>query len=811
MNVTELRLAWWQLRGQRSRAWLFIACVAIGVTAIVSVGSLMGQVSRAVNREARSLIAADLEVSGTKPMEASKLADLSREAGPQAHLQQRAGFLSVLSAAGSEGKRSRLCMVSAVEDGYPFYGKLKARLQDGSEINHGLSFLNAAEPQALVAPELLPQLGIQVGDTLKAGRLTLRVAGVLLEEPGIGSGAFSLGPRVLIGISHLQATGLAGFGARVNYATLVALPAPELAAGLSAKIKALWHLNGDADLPGPPPTDSVRVRTYEDAEANLKRSFGRLTDFLSLASLMALILGGIGIASVVRGFVREQYPSIGVLRSLGASGKSITRLYLWQCLGLGLVGSLLGALAGTLLQNLLPGLLKDFLPVSLGFGVDAGACLLGLGLGLFTSGFFSLLPILELQGSHPAELFRDELGARSSRWIFWILAVLGALFFLGAGSAVAHSLKRGGAFIGALAAGALFIWGFSWLGLKFVSRLRLGGVGLRHGLSNLARPGLRPTASVIALGCAILHLGILAIYQGSLLSELDPGKRPDEIPGLFLIDIQSDQVAPLRSFIEGQGLKNLSFSPMVKARYRGKNGEELKASKGVLREDEDDKNMKSREQNLSYRRELSQGEQIIAGKWMNPDGDEVEASLEEWFAQRLGVKVGDRLSFDVQGVQVEAKVTSLRKVHWASFQPNFFILLSPWALQSAPQVWIGSVAGLKDGQRERLQTDLVEKFPNVTVFDVAEGSKKIMGIMTKISWAIRVVALFSLFAGLVVLAGIALSTARSRQQEAALLKTLGAGRGTILASLGAEFGALGLLSGLFGLGLSVLFGWVLLE
>jgi putative ABC transport system permease protein len=526
---------------------------------------------------------------------------------------------------------------------------------------------------------------------------------------------------------------------------------------------------------------------------------------------MALLLGGIGVASVVRAFVRDQYASIGVLRTLGASSGRIARIYLYQCLGLGLLGGLLGAAVGTASQNMLPILLDEFLPVELAFGLDLQAIAVGLGLGLLTAGLFSLLPIMEIRHSHPAELFRDEAGMGSSGWRFWMLAGLGAGLFVLIGAWEARSFSRGGGFVGALAGGALLIWALALVALPRLSKWRFGSLGLRHGFSNLARPGLRPTASVIALGCAALNLGVLSIYQGSLLGELDPGKRQDEIPGLFLVDVQSDQVDALRDWIASRGSYQLNFSPMVKGRYRGKLDAEDESRDGWSREDEDARRMRNREQNLSYRPALAKGERIIKGRWMDPDGAELEVSLEERFAGRLNASLGETLRFDVQGVEIQAKVTSIRKVHWASFQPNFFILVNPWAIEFAPAVWIGSVAGLKNGEREALQTELVEKFPNVTVFDVAEGSKKLMSVMNKISWAIRAVALFSLLTGLVVLAGIALSTARARQQESALLKTLGAGRRTILASLGAEFGALGALSGFLGLALSVLFGWVLLR
>ena len=227
MNATDLKLAWWQLRGQASRAWLFIFCVAIGVSARVSVGSFMGQVSRAVNREARALLAADLEVSGSAPLDAPRRGELLKAAGPLARFQDKAGFLSVLTSAEPDGaKRSRLAEVSAVEAGYPFYGKLRVQAAGGVELDNDLALLDGPEPVAVVQPDMLPQLGIKLGSFVKVGRLRMRVGGLLLEEPGLGGGAFSLGPRVLIGLKYLKQTGLTGFGSRVNYATLLALPQP---------------------------------------------------------------------------------------------------------------------------------------------------------------------------------------------------------------------------------------------------------------------------------------------------------------------------------------------------------------------------------------------------------------------------------------------------------------------------------------------------------------------------------------------------------------------------------------------------------
>ncbi len=772
----------------------------------------MGQVSRALDREARSLLAADLEISGLRPLSLAERGDLIAEAGQGSRVQSNATFLSVLAPAQNQKiRRSRLCQVSAVEASYPFYGNLRIRLQDG-RISEDAVLLNGSEPLVFVQQELLLQFGIELGARLRLGKGVFRVAGLIIEEPGLGGGAFSLGPKVLIGRRHLDSTGLTRFGSRVTYNTLVAMPRPEDAPDLAKRLRGRWGLKGEDKTFNPmAPADSLRLRSSKDAENNLKRFFERLADFLNLASLMALMLGGIGIASVVRLFIREQAPSIGVLRTVGAGSLRIGRIYLFQALGLGLAGSLLGALLGTAAQNMVPLLLADFFPVALSFGIDLKACLTGLGLGMLCCLLFSLLPLSEIRKSSPAELFRDEATKGGLGLDFWMIAGLGSLVFLGLGWAEARSFQRGAGFVAALILGAALIAFFATGLLPILAAVRPQNFGLRHGLSNLARPGLRPAASVIALGCAALQLGVLALYQNSLLAELDPGKRPAEIPGLFMIDVQSDQVGPLEAWLKTQKGLEIRFSPMVKGRYRGKNGALEKSAEAWSREQEDAREMRDREQNLSYREALSPGERVVAGQWMDPQGDTLEASLEEWFAKRLGVGVGDSVRFDVQGVSVEARVTSLRKVHWASFQPNFFILLSPWALKDAPQTWIGSIAGAGERQRQTLQTDLVEKFPNVTVIDVAEGSRKIMGIMKKISWAIRSVGFFSLLTGLAVLAGIALSTARARRREVALIKTLGAGRTTILVALGAEFGALGVLSAGLGILLSLLFAWILLE
>jgi putative ABC transport system permease protein len=805
-------LALRMLRGQASRAWLFAFCIGVGVAAKVSVGSFLASLDRSLAGEARGLLTADLEVSGGMGLSASRLNEL-RAALPQgSRMTQRMGLLTMASSGG----KTRLVQLGAVAAEYPLVGTLAAvdaagKAADPSRLQDGFNLWTR--------PELLTQLGLKVGDKLKLGKQDFTVDGIITDEPGLGGSAFSLGPRVLIGLNHIQATGLTGLGSRVSYDTLAAFPEaePAVAEALAKRLREQWGLKDTVEFRGMPATDTVRLRTAKDAQGDVRRFFERLADFLGLVSLMALLLGGVGVASVTRGFVRQASGQLGLLRAVGATPRAVSALFAWQSAWLGLFGGLLGAAAGAAMQGALPLLLADFLPVKLQAVFSPAAILAGLGLGIFTALIFGLEPVLAAARQSPASLFRDEEPGSAPAAAWWLRLSAMALFGLLA-ALESHSWTRGPGFLGVLLLGAGLLQLAAALLLPRLAKLRLLKLpfAARHALANFGRAGLRPGATVVALGSAALLLGLLSVYQHSLLKELSPDRGGKALPDLFFIDVQADQVDPLKQFLGARPGLGFELSPMVKARYRGKLGAvEAAAGAPKTREQEDENFFRNREQNLSFRPGLSAGEKIVEGRWLKADAgpdDPVEASLEVSFAKRLDAKVGDTLRFDIQGVEIQARVTSLRKVNWASFQPNFFILLTPAALEGVPQTWIGSVSKAGDAnQRGDLQAAMVQAFPNVTMFDVAEGTRKILGILDKISAAIRLMAWFCLATGLVVLAGLALATARSRRAEAALLKVLGAGRGDLLATVGIEFGILSALSAAGGLGLAVLFGWALMA
>ena len=669
---------------------------------------------------------------------------------------------------------------------------------------------------AVVGKTLLSQLGVSLCDTLRLGQAEFEIAGVLEKEPGLGASAFSLGPRVLIARRFLDETRLTGFGSRTAYELLVGLPDASAAPGIAEEVRKAWKLDKDSRRSRGVVNrrGGIKVRTYEDAQGEIKMFFGRLADFLNLVSLFALMLGGVGVASVTRGFIAEQAPAIATYRVLGATGMQMTRVYFYQCLGLGLAGGILGALLGSATQAALPLALGPYLPVAISPAPVLSAMLWGPLLGIVVAGIFSALPVSEILATRPATLYRQGLEGARAPWTAWLFAALGGAALTVMATLDSNSIQRGLMFMGSLVLAAVILWAVAKMVLPLAVKTRalLPGFGTRFGLSNLSRPGRRMAASVVALGCAATLLGVLAVYQRSLLWELDPRKKADAVPGLFMIDIQDDQLESMHQALRQSPASGYSLSPMVKARYRGVAGREDSLENrewGV--EGEASRGMRRREQNLSFRDEMGVGERLVEGRWLDPNANRVEASLEKWFAQRLGVKVGDRLLFDVQGVLIEAELVGLREVHWASFQPNFFILLSPWALQGAPKTWIGAVNGLGQAEREKVLDLLSVNYPNVTMIDVAEGAARLMGMMERMSWAIRFVALFSLAAGLVVLAGIALAGARERRAESALLKALGGSRRTLVAAVATEFGALGAVSAVTGMGLSLVFGWGLVT
>jgi putative ABC transport system permease protein len=809
----DLALAWWLSRGQAGRLWLLIACIAVGIAARVCVGTFSGQVERALAREARPLLGADIEIAANAPLSDDRRADLRAALPSGSRELDQVGFMTMAGAPATS--KSMLIEVRAVDPGYPLGGATRAVDPVGAAVPVDVLF--GAEPTALVQRSVLERLALPIGGTLKLNRLELRIAGALIEDPGMGANPFSPGPRVLIARQRAVETGLLESGARVRYATLVTCADPAAAERLATSLRERWKLTkgGAQGFGGRIETESgVQVRTARQSQESIARFFRNLGDFLRLVSLASLLLGGVGVASMIRGFVAERLDSVAALQVLGAAPGRVARIFLCQALGIGLAGGVIGAGAGLALANLLARLLRGYLPVTVDYGVDPGAIAWGIALGALTAGIFALLPLHEIRRMPPLAVMRGDAAAPRARIAtLAILAfTLGVFALLGAIDS--RSWRTGPAFVASLAAGALTITGLARLTLPLVARLRPPWFGLRHGLGNLGRAGFRPGAALVAIGLAALVIGSMAVHQASLQRELDPSQR-EGVPSLFALDLQTDQRDDFAALVRSAAGAEPLLAPVVHGRFRGLNGL-APGSAGAkdrldARASERGEWYRNREQNLSWRDQLGGDETIVAGRWIHDDAEHPEASLEKGFADSIGAKVGDRIAFDVQGVTVDAEVTSLRTVRWRGMKLNFFIYLSPSALREAPQTWVAIVPMLPPDARSRLQNEVTARFANVTVIDIADAATRIRDIVDRIAVAIEVMGAFSLAAGLVVLVGIGLSTARERQLDAALIAVLGGRRRTLIASLAVEFGALGLLGALLGLGLAIGFAFVQVQ
>ena len=790
-----LRLAWWNLRGRRARVLLLVACIALAVAGRVGVGTLVVGVEAVAAREARGLLGGDLELASATELTADQRTALAAAlpAG-SASLEVR----TLVTMAGT-GTTARPVDLRAVPAGYPLVGRLDAScppevLHDGA--------------QALAQQDLFTRLGVEPGATIRLGDIDVRLAGILRDEPGLSASPFSPGPRVLVSLETLEATGLARHGARIRNTTLITIPDPLAAKRLARQVNKALGNPEDAKAPAGsmgPPLAGVTVRTADDAQAQAGRFLDRFADYVRLTALVALLLGGVGVASLVRGQVVESLDDVAMLRVLGATPRQVQGVFLLQALILGGAGGLVGAVLGAGGAAALTVVVPDW---GLTPGFDGAVAGGGILLGALTATVFALLPLAELRTITPlAILRRDHLAAGwrpgGSGSVLAALAVIAAALVLLA-AWDSHSWTVGPALMGTVLVAAAALYGLGHLLLPLAARLRPRATWLALAVGNLGRPGYRPVAALTAIGLAAFLGGALLVYRASLLAELDPAKRGG-IPALFVMDLQVDQVDAFKALIKERGIEEGTLlSPVVRARYRPKDADAAQDT----REAEQARFFRNREQNLSWREDPGIGNRIIAGTWMDPHGTAIEASLEERFAGRLGVGVGDDVTFDVQGVPVTARVTSLRRVDWTTFRPNFFVLLTPSAISEAPQTWIASLPALPEKDRASLQVALTERFPGAVAFDVSEIVAKVLRLIDRLVLVIRLIALLALAAGLAVLIGMALATAASRRQDAALLIVLGARRRTLAASVAAEFAIIGLLAAGLGALLAVGGSWI---
>lgn len=791
-----LVMAWRESRGSRRRLALYLGAVSLGVAALVAINSFRADVTASVHAQARTLLGADLELRSRVPFPDSVESVFDSLSAAGVPLARVTSFASMALAPRSG--RTRLIEVRAVGGGFPFYGAIAT-----APPGQWGEFRN--RHAVLVDPAVLVYLESAPGDTLQIGDARFVIAGVVTDAPGDVSLWSAIGPRVYLPAQYLGETHLLQFGSLAQYRAYFELPDAAVQPFLNRYNKLFQRY-------------LIGSQTVSEQEEDLTRALGRLARYLGLVGLIALLLGGLGVGSAVNVFVREKLDGAALLRCLGARQRTVLAVYLLQAIALGLVGAGVGVVLGVLVQAALPAVLGEFLPLTVSVTLRWSPILAGLGIGVGTAGLFALLPLLQLRDVSPLRVLRRDLDAgpapRPARW--WRLLVAAMMV---AGLVALSRWQAPRPLVGyAFAAAVLVTTAALWLtakGLIWATRRwfpRRASYVIRQGIANLFRPQNQTVAVMLAIGFGVFLITTLYVVQRSLVAQFALDAQPDR-PNLVFFDVQPDEKDSVARILGAHGVRPRDQAPIVPARLARVNGRPIdslpadtlhRSNPWVLR----------REYRNTYRDTLVSSERLMAGSWWTTPrrpGDLPRISLEEEIASSLGVGVGDRLTWNVQGVLVETRVASLREVSWARFQPNFFVVFEPGVLERAPQTFVLLARTADATVRAELQRDVTLAFPGVSSLDLTLVQRTLDGLISKVTLAIRFMALFSIGSGIVILIGALSASRLQRAREAVLLKTLGASTRQVRGILLTEYSAWGSLAALTGVVLAGAGGWAIMT
>jgi len=802
------RLAWRESRTARRRLFLYMSTIAVGVAALVSIDSFARNVTRSVREQSRTLLGGDVQITSRHPFPDSVehwLDSLAKHGIPNVRTTTFPSMAVIPRTGGT-----RLAQIHGVGAGYPLYGDITtepagryANLQSG--------------PNALVDPALLIATGGRVGDTLTVGYGKFVIAGTLENVPGTSGISAAIGPRVYLPLRYLPETELLVFGSTAEYGALLRLP-PTTDPTQFLKPFRPWLRKLE-----------VNTRTTADTEQATERAMQTLASFIGIVGLVALLLGGIGVASGVRAFVARKIDTVAILRCLGASANQVLSMYVVQAALMGLAGAAAGALLGVAVQFALPIAFHDMLPLDVTVQPEPIAIASGLLTGTWIALVFALRPLLALRTVSPLQTLRRDADSTVLR-MRWNdlprMTVNAALVLSVVGVAIARARGWKEGVWMAVATGAVLLALVLVAGaLAWIARrtLRRGWpYVVRQGVANVYRPANQTRSVVLSLGFGAFLVTTLFLVQGNLVRDLSLGAAASGA-NLLLFDVQAAQAPSIDSLIRARGYRVVQQSPIVPMRISAVNGTSVAE---LTRDTLDKKGPKrarwalTREYRSTYRDSLTSGEQIESGRWFAArmrdttplaPGDTGEVSLDKGVAEEMGVNLGDIVTWNVQGVTIPTRVSSLRDVKWTRFEPNFFAVFPTRVLSDAPHQFtvLAAVPGARNVAT--VQRDIVRLYPSVSSIDLSLVTETIGRIVGKVSTAVRFMALFTLLMAIPVLFSAIAATRRERMRESVLLKTLGATRAQVVRILLTEYAVLGALGALTGFVLARGAGWALIH
>jgi len=745
---------------------VLLAAVALAVAALTAVGFLTDRIGKAVARQANEVLAADLRLRSQEA-----IPDSWRERAEEYKLQtaETNTFPSVVFA----GDLSALATIKAVSATYPLRGSVRV-----SDTLFGEQRVVGSIPQrgeVWVDGALLARLDADVGDRLTVGEAEPLVTAVLTYRPDQSIGFASLAPSLLMNIDDIAVSGLISEGSRVGYALLVA--------GDDAAVTEFNEAIQD-ELP-----DSVRASNREESSERAYNAADRAQRFLSLTAVISLLLSAVAVAMSARRFAHRRMDTVALMKSLGATQRFVISVAVTQLLLLGLLGIMAGSVVGYAVEEIISWILADIIASDLpGIGpmpvVLASVSALVLLIG------FALPSLIQLRNTPPLRVLRhDAMPPAPSRVLVagMSLAAVAALLYRAVGDALMLVILLGGIVV---IAAALYLVGRGLVAT--MGHFRSGvGVAWRYGLANVARRGRDSAVQVVAFGLGLTVLLLLTIVRTDLLQGWKQ-TLDENAPNHFMINIQPHELDSVASIYESAGIEVPSFMPLIRARMATINDVSVTEREYPTREGSW---MANREANLSFAATLSSSNEIVDGEWWpeNYAGPPL-VSVEEEAAIETGLVVGDRMTFLIAGREIEATIASTRKVNWDSFQPNFFMVFSPGALDEMPTTYIASLRIEKEQQAVLVK--LVRTHPSISVIDLDSILQQVRGIIEKASLAVQAVFIFTLAAGIAVLFAAVQSTIDERRFESAILRALGARKRTVIAGVMTEFAALGAAAGI---------------
>ena len=808
-----MAIAWRESRTARRRLLLYMSSISLGVAALVAIDSFTDNVSASVREQSRALLGGDVVLRARSPYSAgtrSLLDSLERTGTGLAPITTFASMGMV-----PRSGNTRLVQVRAVGEAYPFYGEITTDPAGAWPRLHG-------GRHAIVDRSVLISLDAEIGDTLMLGTARFTSLATIRNVPGDAGVSAAIGPRIFIPDSYLQETGLLIFGSRAEYETLLKMPP-----GLSpARFAGRFNPRFSTDTP------RVNLRTVAENELNLTQSIDQLGNFLGIVGLVALLLGGIGVASGVHAFVMRKIDTVAVLRCLGATSGQVLLIYVIQAAAMGLVGALAGAALGIAFQFALPAVLSDFLPVDVRVSLAPMAIALGLGVGVWVALIFSLRPLLALRRISPLQTLRRESDSTVMKRAQRDSAVMVVNFAIVA-SVLAIALARAGAvdralgYAAAIGAAIGVLWGTAALLAMATRRFArsIRSFTLRQGVSNLHRPGNQTRAVILALGFGVFLMSTMYQVQHNLLRQLDL-KLEQSRANVVFFDVQGDQEPGVDSIIRATGHAVVEKAPIIPMRIASINGEPvatiLAKQDTAIREAHANGQQPSeagvvrrqpwalrREFRSTFRAHQTTSEKLLEGKWFVAGDTAAQISVERELASDLHLEIGDTITWNVQGVPITTRVSSIREVTWARFEPNFFVVFNPGEIERAPKQYALLIHVPTTAEVATVQRAVVQRYPNVSSLDLSLIQNTISDVLGKVTSAIRFMAVVCLGFGIPVLFSAVAATRRERLREGVLLKTLGATRRQVGRILLAEYALLGALGSLAGVLLSLAGGWAL--